>query len=126
MGLRNIHVAGADSTTTNKSGTDWGTSLQVTTARSKLYTVAINVRTAVGADRLIWFYDTATGAETGKDPVFWVRAYNGVTTLFHAEGKLFQNGIYYVVATDEPADADTAPTVGAANDALVTIDYRVL
>lgn len=124
--MRNIGIAAADAIATNSNGTTWATSDQVAAAKSKLYTVAVNIPNAIGADRMIWFFDTAAGAVTDVDPKFWIRAFNGVTTVVDLAGKLFINGIYYVVATDEPSGPTAAPTEATADDALVTTDYRVL
>lgn len=128
--MRNIGIAGPDVTSTNSDTANWATNKQLTTSKSKLYELVLNVPTAIGADRIIWFFDTASGTTGSADAVFWVRAYYGVTTVLNLNGKLFTNGIYYVVGKAEPDDAAAKPTdgtgVGAADDCLVTADYRVI
>jgi hypothetical protein len=126
MGLRNIHVAGADSTYSNSDTTNWLQSGQVTTARTKIYSISINVPSGVGADRYVYLWDSAT-TPTLADPDLWLRAYNGVTTIVDLGGKLFNNGLYLYISDTEAASPATDITGTDEDDkALVHVDYRVL
>lgn len=135
MGLASINLAGADTTTNNRSGDDYVAAVQLTTARTKVFSLVGMVRTAVGADRVFYLFDTAAGIalETPDEtcttdpkvpPLTVGYGLTGALDL-GSGGMVFTNGVYLVVATDEVADAVTAPSAASANDAIVTVALKV-
>ena len=124
--MNNVKIMGADATYSNSDASNWLQSGQVTTAKTKIFTISINVPTAVGADRYVYLWDSAT-TPTLEDPDLWLRAYNGVTTIVDLGGKLFNNGVYlYISDTEATAPGTDITGTGETDKALVHVDYRVL
>lgn len=127
MGLRSVQIAAADQAVNNASGNNWLPVQQVTVVAAFLYKLVVTVPTAIGSNRIIWIFDNAAGAAGSVNPVAALICPPGYTTTldFGAGGKLFTNGIYLAVSTTEPPNANTAPTAGANNDALISTDFRL-
>lgn len=126
MGLSSIKVAGADTNKTNTLAGVWAKAFQVSAVPTNLTKLVVTVPTAIGSNRVIWLLDAAAGDATTKDPIPLICPPGFTTTLdFGDYGKLFVNGLYVVVCTNEPSGPTTAQTVGADNDAKVSVDYRL-
>jgi lysylphosphatidylglycerol synthetase-like protein (DUF2156 family) len=122
MALGTVRIQGGDSTFRG-----WVASTQVTTAAAFLTKLLVFVPTA-NSTQVLWLFNTATGATDGlNNPTVVLICPNGVTTTldFGDYGKIFRIGLYFVVATNEPASAADAPTPSADNSALVTMDYKL-
>jgi hypothetical protein len=122
----NVNVAGADVAGTNTSGNNWAPAVQLSTQRCKVYGLVVWVREAVAADRTVYLFDTAAGNSSSVAPKVALTVGYGLTGALDlgSGGIPFNDGLYVVVATDEVADAATAPTAGSNNDALVTVGLR--
>lgn len=124
-----VRIQGGDATANNTLGANWLPEVQVTTQPTFLTKVVVFVPTAVGSNRVIWIFNDAAGTSAGsKDPIPLVCP-NGVTTTldFGDYGKLFTAGVYILVATQEPANANDVVDLNLAanNDAKVTVDYKI-
>ena len=124
--LGTVKIAGADRAGTNTNGSTWAVATQFTAVPTNLCKLVVTVPTAIGANRVIWLLDAAAGDATTKDPIPLICPAGYTTTLdFGDYGKLFVNGLYVVVCTNEPAAPTTAQVVASANDAKVSVDYRL-
>lgn len=124
----NVKVMGADRKVINKTGSNYVPALQVSTDRTKLYKITVFVPSTVGANRVLWLFDTAAGTPSTAAPDEVLVCPPGfTTTLEYSDGSLYQGGLYIVVATDEPANASAAPaTVASNNEAIVKTSYRLV
>lgn len=125
MSLGTIRTANADVTGTNVSGSNYVAASQMSAVKAVAYEVVVHVRAAVAADRFLCIFDAAAGSASSVAPVLVLPCPFGLTAqLSFSTGIPFANGIYAVVATGAPADANSTVTAGSANDAVVTISYR--
>ncbi len=125
--LGTVRIQGGDTTANNTTGNNWVPTKQVTTVAGFLTKLVVFVPTAIGANCVIWVFDTAAGSASSADPAIVLVCPNGFTTTldFGDYGKIFTTGIYFAVSTTEPADATTTPTAAANNAAKVVMDYKV-
>lgn len=122
----NPKISAGDRTSKNKTGNNWVPVQQIAASKGHIFNITAFVRTAATGDRVLWLFDLAAGDATSVDPDVALVCPKGMTTgLEFPGGRLFKNGLLLVVATDEPADANTAPTAASNNDALVTSEYRL-
>ena len=125
MGLGTIRISNADVAGTNVSGNNYAAATQVSATKAIVYEVVIHVRLGTAADRTLCLYDTAAGSASSVAPILVLPCPFGLTgQLSFSTGIPFNSGVYAVVATGAPADANSTVTAGSANDAFVTISYR--
>jgi hypothetical protein len=127
MALGTIRIQGGDTTARNIAGGAWKVNYQFTTAPTFLTKLVVFVPSAIGGNRVLWLLDTAAGESNTPNPVAVLVCPNGFTTTldFGDYGKIFTQGLFVIVATNEPTDPTTTALVSADNDAMVTIDYKV-
>jgi hypothetical protein len=127
MALGAIRISNADVAGTNVSGNNYAAATQSSATKAIVYEVVVHVRAAVAADRFLCLFDTAAGSGSSVAPVLVLPCPYGLTAqLSFSTGIPFNSGLYAVVATGAPADANSTVTAGSANDAVVTIAYRKL
>lgn len=119
---RNVRPRLSDATNSNRSGDNYLPTIASTGRRTTLANVTVFVPTSVGADRVLWLFDSATATTTAPKHVLTC-TYGLTSKLAFEAGSLFANGLYVVVGTNEPADATTAVTAASNNQAIVAIDY---
>lgn len=125
MSLGTIRISNADVAGTNVSGSNYAAATQTSAVKSVVYEAVIHVRSAVAADRFLCLYDAAAGSASSVAPILVLPCPYGLTAqLSFSTGIPFNSGIYAVVATGAPADANSTVTAGSANDAVVTLSYR--
>lgn len=125
MSLGTIRTVNADVSGTNVSGSNYAASTQVSATKAFVYEVVVHVRAAVAADRFLCLFDAAAGSASSVAPILVLPCPYGLTAqLSFSTGIPFNSGIYAVVATGAPADANSTVTAGGSNDAVVTISYR--
>lgn len=125
MSLGTIRTVNGDVAGTNVSGNNYAAATQLTAVKSFIYEVVIHVRSAVAADRFLCIFDAAAGSASSVAPILVLPCPYGLTAqLSFSTGLPCNSGIYAVVSTGAPADANSTVTAGSANDALVTISYR--
>jgi hypothetical protein len=126
MGFGTIRIQGGDTAVTNDQGGGWTPEVQFTTKPTFLTKLVVFVPSAVSGNRIIWLFDTAAGDSSSHGPVTCLICPNGFTTTldFGDYGKLFKNGLYIVVANNEPMDGGDNYSI-AGNDALVAIDFKL-
>jgi hypothetical protein len=125
MSLGTIRISNADVAGTNVSGSNYAAATQTSAVKSVVYEAVIHVRAAVAADRFLCLYDAAAGSASSVAPILVLPCPYGLTAqLSFSTGIPFNSGIYAVVATGAPADANSTVTAGSANDAVVTLSYR--
>jgi hypothetical protein len=123
---RQIAIQGADDYAINKTGNNYVSSVQVTTGqRSKLHkTIISNLTDAT--DLYLWIFDLAAGTAASVAPRVVELCPAGIcTTLDLSTGKVFKNGIYLILSTTKPADANTAPTDAGNNKGIIDADFRL-
>ena len=123
----NVKIMGADQSVTNRSGNDYITNLQVTTARSRLYKLTFSPLAGMAADVYVWIFDNATGVLVAPVAVRLVPAGVADTWDFGPDGSLFQSGILVRAASAAPTDATTDATgIGAgSNKIIMKADIRI-
>lgn len=125
MSLGTIRISNADVAGTNVSGNNYAAATQASATKAMVYEVVIHVRSAVAADRVLCLFNTAAGSGSSVAPILVLPCPYGLTAqLSFSTGIPFNSGIYAVVATGAPADANSTVTAGGSNDAVVTISYR--
>lgn len=127
MAIGAIRISNADVAGTNVSGSNYAAATQLSAVKSYVYEVVVHVRAAIAADRFLCLFDVAAGSASSVAPILVLPCPYGLTAqISFATGIPFNNGIYAVVATGAPADANSTVTAGSANDATVTVSYRKL
>lgn len=128
MGLRAIKIKASDDYFSNSDGTHYKPTKQGTASQS--FVSKINIYTKTGATQplYLWVFDTASGSAASADPKHVRPLIAGVSDTwdFNSGGSLFKNGVYMVIATNEPTDPTTTPTVAGDDQAIITGDYIYL
>jgi hypothetical protein len=117
-----------DQTASNINGAadHWLEAVQAGVGHTRLYKASATNLT--GTDYFVWFFNTATGdASTSVAPVH-VRLLPGNysdTWDFGDGGKLFDAGLYVVIAVSLPASPLTTPTGAGSDKAILDLDIRI-
>lgn len=119
----NVKIMAADQYATNNDGSAWKPTKQVTTGRTWVFKISYD--NLSGSDVYLWVYDVATAG--GSAAPLMVRRCPSTfadTWDFYANGTLFKNGVYIVIATGAPASPASTPTGVADNAAMLKVEFR--
>lgn len=126
MGLAAIKIAGADAVAKNSDGTNYKSSGSqcLIAGAARVHHVTVFTPTT---DVYVVLFDSASIPGTLNDPKFVLFCPSGLTSAMDfTDGRIFNNGIYFIVATAVPGtfDPTQAWTAGANDLAQVEIGYR--
>ena len=123
----NVKIMGADQTAINISGSNYISSLQASTRRSRLYKLSISPLAGMAADVYVWIFDLAAGGASSAAPVAVRYVGSGVadTWDFNSDGSLFHNGIFIATSTVLPTNATTTVTDSGSNKVIIKADIRI-
>lgn len=122
----NVKLMAGDQTVNNVSGIHWVDNIQAGGNHTRLYKASVSNLTT--SDYYVWFFNTAAGdSSTSQAPVHvrLLPAGYADTWDFGDGGKLFDLGLFVVIAVSLPASPLTTPTGAGDDAAILDLDLRI-